>query len=251
MKFFWLSFISAVFILIYFLTACDGLIVDGECSDVEPTLHQTLGSVQKESGHFSKGDLYHYKHSYGFNFDLKVTKDTLFWQDIIDICHFGDEQIRSVKLESTYPIVSVNMTFHDDYLYIKYKDSQFFSYYDSIGFELHHYYDYRAKATLNDIYATLSMQSDFYGGRIGISCEEKDYDGIEFINRWKDTLFNDGYSLSFEDSLKVNGKMYKDVIVFDGTEGKGDRCIFDKLYFAAKFGLLKIDLLDTISIIRQ
>ena len=32
------------------------------------------------------------------------------------------------------------MTFHDDYLYIKYKDSQFFSYYDSIGFELHHYY---------------------------------------------------------------------------------------------------------------
>lgn len=114
-----------------------------------------------------------------------------------------------------------------------------------------HYYDYRAKATLNDIYATLSMQSDFYGGRIGISCEEKDYEGIEFINRWKDTLFNDGYSLSFEDSLKVNGKMYKDVIVFDGTEGKGDRCIFDKLYFAAKFGLLKIDLLDTISIIRQ
>lgn len=140
MKFFWLSFISAVFILIFFLTACDGLIVDGECSDVEPTLHQTLGSVQKESGHFSKGDLYHYKHSYGFNFDLKVTKDTLFWQDIIDICHFGDEQIRSVKLESTYPIVSVNMTFRDDYLYIKYKDSQFFSYYDSIGFELHHYY---------------------------------------------------------------------------------------------------------------
>lgn len=69
-----------------------------------------------------------------------MTKDTLFWQDIIDICHFGDEQIRSVKLESTYPIVSVNMTFHDDYLYIKYKDSQFFSYYDSIGFELHHYY---------------------------------------------------------------------------------------------------------------
>lgn len=114
-----------------------------------------------------------------------------------------------------------------------------------------HYYDYRAKATLNDIYATLSMQSDFYGGRIGISCEENDCDGIEFINRWKDTLFNDGYSLSFEDSLKVNGKMYKDVIVFDGTEGKGDRCIFDKLYFAAKFGLLKIDLLDTISIIRQ
>ena len=109
MKFFWLSFISAVFILIFFLTACDGLIVDGECSDVEPTLHQTLGSVQKESGHFSKGDLYHYKHSYGFNFDLKVTKDTLFWQDIIDICHFGDEQIRSVKLESTYPIVSVIM----------------------------------------------------------------------------------------------------------------------------------------------
>lgn len=47
MKFFWLSFFSAVFILMFFLTSCDGPIIGGECSDVEPTLHQTLGSVQK------------------------------------------------------------------------------------------------------------------------------------------------------------------------------------------------------------
>lgn len=137
----------------FFLTSCDGLIIGGECSDVEPTLHQTLSSVQKESGHFSKGDLYHYKHSYGFNFDLKVTKDTLFWQDIIDICHFGDEQIRSVKLESTYPIVSVNMTFHDDYLSIHYKGNEFWTYYDSTGFhkEYDDYLDLLDSVTIGNV----------------------------------------------------------------------------------------------------
>jgi hypothetical protein len=153
MKFFWLSFFSAVFILMFFFTSCDGPIIGGECSDVEPTLHQTLSSVQKESGHFSKGDLYHYKHSYGFNFDLKVTKDTLFWQDIIDICHFGDEQIRSVKLESTYPIVSVNMTFHDDYLSIHYKGNEFWTYYDSTGFhkEYDDYLDLLDSVTIGNV----------------------------------------------------------------------------------------------------
>jgi hypothetical protein len=62
-----------------------------------------------------------------------VTKDTLFWQDIIDICHFGDEQIRSVKLESTYPIVSVNMIFT---LIIcqSLQGNEFWTYYDSTDF---------------------------------------------------------------------------------------------------------------------
>lgn len=61
------------------------------------------------------------------------------------------------------------MTFHDDYLYIKYKDSQFFSYYDSIGFELHHYYiiDLLDSVTIgnvkyNDVYKIKKYESDDY-----------------------------------------------------------------------------------------
>jgi len=193
MKFFWLSFVSAVFILTFSLTSCT-ILLDDEY--IAGKYKRYLEVFSEESDSYD-------------NYD--------FWGSFFTMDNLGFNDQFNEEIDISQP----------------------------------HYYDYRAKATLNDIYATLSMQSDFYGGRIGISCEEKDYDGIEFINRWKDTLFNDGYSLSFEDSLKVNGKMYKDVIVFDGTEGKGDRCIFDKLYFAAKFGLLKIDLLDTISIIRQ
>lgn len=113
------------------------------------------------------------------------------------------------------------------------------------------YYDYKAISMQSGTYITLSLQSGFNGGSVFIFCKTESNYGIEFKNYGNNTLFYNGYSLSFEDSLEVDNKTYKDVIIFDATEGKDTLCHYDKLYFAAEIGLFKMDKQDTISTIRQ
>lgn len=193
MKFFWLSFVSAIFILTFSLTSCT-ILLDDEY--IAGKYKRYLEVFSEESDSYD-------------NYD--------FWGSFFTMDNLGFNDQFNEEFHITQPF----------------------------------YYDYTAKNMLSETYITLSLRSGFNGGSVFVYCDTESNYGIEFKNYGNNTLLYNGYSLSFEDSLKVNGKMYKDVIVFDGTEGKGDRCIFDKLYFAAKFGLLKIDLLDTISIIRQ
>ena len=62
---------------------------------------------------------------------------------------------------------------------------------------------------------------------------------------------SDGYTVHMLDSLTVGKKTYTDVLEFDATGAEENTCNFDKFYVAAREGLLRIDLQDTITIERK
>ena len=53
------------------------------------------------------------------------------------------------------------------------------------------------------------------------------------------------------DSLKIGKNTYWDVLEFDATSADENSCNFDKFYVAARDGLLRIELQDTIVIERR
>ena len=61
----------------------------------------------------------------------------------------------------------------------------------------------------------------------------------------------DGYTVRMLDSLEIGKKTYRDVLEFDATEAENNGCNYDKFYISAVDGLLRIDLLDSIKIVRQ
>ena len=61
----------------------------------------------------------------------------------------------------------------------------------------------------------------------------------------------DGYTIRILDSLKVGKKTYKDVLEFDASGAKKNKCNYDRFYIAATKGLLRIDLQDSIRIERK
>jgi hypothetical protein len=62
---------------------------------------------------------------------------------------------------------------------------------------------------------------------------------------------SDGYTVRMLDSLTVGKKTFTDVLEFDATGAEESTCNFDKFYVAAREGLLRIDLQDTITIERK
>lgn len=83
------------------------------CSEVyHPKLR--LADCQKKVGGFKKGTTIHYVHSEGFEFDLTVSQDSIFKNEWSDFCVEAEEEDRTVLLTSTYPIMSVEVSFYGD-----------------------------------------------------------------------------------------------------------------------------------------
>ena len=73
-----------------------------------------LADCQKSTKVFKKGNTVHYEHSEGFEFDLTVSQDSIFMDNWSDFCVEAEEEDRTVLLTSTYPIMSVEVSFYGD-----------------------------------------------------------------------------------------------------------------------------------------
>ena len=118
---------------------------------------------------------------------------------------------------------------------------------------------FETSGNINEINIDLRVECDEDGGKMTVSCLRYLRDGI--LHYGPDIVFknldgnkmtnNDGYTVRMLDSLKVGQKTYKEVLEFDATGAEENPCNFDKFYVAARDGLLRIDLLDTITIGRK
>ena len=118
---------------------------------------------------------------------------------------------------------------------------------------------FETSGDLNEINIDLRVECDGDGGKMTVSCLRYRRDGIWHYGPdivFKDLDGNkmtnsDGYTVRMLDSLTVGKKTYKDVLEFDATGADDNSCNFDKFYVAARDGLLRIDLQDTITIERK
>ena len=121
------------------------------------------------------------------------------------------------------------------------------------------YFEFEASGSINEINIDLRVECDGDGGKMTVSCLRYRRDGIWHYGPdivFKDLDGNkmtnsDGYTVRMLDSLTVGKKTYKDVLEFDATGADDNSCNFDKFYVAARDGLLRIDLQDTITIERK
>ena len=118
---------------------------------------------------------------------------------------------------------------------------------------------FETSGDLNEINIDLRVECDGDGGKMTVSCLRYRRDGIWHYGPdivFKDLDGNkmtnsDGYTVRMLDSLTVGKKTYKDVLEFDATGADDNSCNFNKFYVAARDGLLRIDLQDTITIERK
>ena len=118
---------------------------------------------------------------------------------------------------------------------------------------------FEASGSLNEINIDMRIECDYDGGKMVVSCLRYFRDGMWHYGQdivFKDLDGNkmtnsDGYTVRMLDSLDVGQKTYKDVLEFDATGAEKNNCNFDKFYVAARDGLLRIDLQDTITIERK
>ena len=118
---------------------------------------------------------------------------------------------------------------------------------------------FETSGDLNEINIDLRVECNGDGGKMTVSCLKylrdgmlhygpdivfKDLDGNKMTN-------SDGYTVRMLDSLTVGKKTYTDVLEFDATGAEENTCNFDKFYVAAREGLLRIELQDTITIERN
>lgn len=121
------------------------------------------------------------------------------------------------------------------------------------------YFEFEAHGFINEITIGVTIDCDEDGGKMTVSCLRYRRDGL--LHYGPDIVFNnldgnkmtnsDGYTVRMLDSLKVGKKTYKDVLEFDATGAEENVCNFDKFYVAARDGLLRIDLQDSITIERK
>ena len=121
------------------------------------------------------------------------------------------------------------------------------------------YFEFEASGSINEINIDMRVECDEDGGKMTVSCLRYRRDGI--WNYGPDIVFkdldgnkmtnSDGYTVRMLDSLTVGKKTYKNVLEFDATGAEENVCNFDKFYVAARDGLLRIDLQDTITIERK
>ena len=118
---------------------------------------------------------------------------------------------------------------------------------------------FETSGNINEINIDLRVECDEDGGKMTVLCLRYLRDGI--LHYGPDIVFkdlegnkmtnSDGYTVRMLDSLTVGKKTYKDVLEFDATNADENTCNFDKFYVAAREGLLRIDLQDTITIERK
>lgn len=120
------------------------------------------------------------------------------------------------------------------------------------------HYNYTADGNLNEISIEVRIECDGDGGKLAVFCGSKkevfvssgpkivfkDLDGNKMTN-------SDGYTIQMLDSLTVGDSTYKDVFEFDASNVEDNACIYDRLFIAAKEGLVRIDLQDSITIERK
>ena len=121
------------------------------------------------------------------------------------------------------------------------------------------YFEFEASGSINEINIDMRVECDEDGGKMTVPCLRYRRDGI--WNYGPDIVFkdldgnkmtnSDGYTVRMLDSLTVGKKTYKNVLEFDATGAEENVCNFDKFYVAARDGLLRIDLQDSITIERK
>ncbi len=118
---------------------------------------------------------------------------------------------------------------------------------------------FETSGNINEININMRIECDDDGGKMTVSCLRYRRDGIWHYGPdivFKDLEGNkmtnsDGYTVRMLDSLTVGKKTYTDVLEFDATGANENTCNFDKFYVAAREGLLRIDLQNTITIERK
>ena len=133
------------------------------------------------------------------------------------------------------------------------------TYSESIYSHKPEHFFFETSGDLNEINIDMRVECDGDGGKMTVTCLRYRRDGllhdgpdIVFKNLDGNKMTNsDGYTVRMLDSLKVGKKTYKDVLEFDATGAEESSCNFDRFYVAARNGLLRIDLQDSITIERK
>lgn len=117
-----------------------------------------------------------------------------------------------------------------------------FSYYDKMGAddslqELCYSGDTRSMA----IHVSLRFQPSADGKRIILGCGVNKSSNTIYFDDGDFPLTKDGYILDLMDSLEIGEKVYRNVLVFDGTNVDTNRCDIARFYYAATDGIVKVE----------
>ena len=118
---------------------------------------------------------------------------------------------------------------------------------------------FETSGSINEINIEMRVECNEDGGKMTVSCLKYLRDGL--LHYGSDIVFrdlkgnkmtnSDGYTVRMLDSLTAGKKTYTDVLEFDAAGAEENTCNFDKFYVAAREGLLRIELQDTITIERK
>ena len=117
-----------------------------------------------------------------------------------------------------------------------------FSYYDKMSAddslqELCYSGDTRSMS----IHVSLRFQPSADGKRIILGCGVNKSSNTIYFDDGDFPLTKDGYILDLMDSLEIGEKVYRNVLVFDGTKVDTNRCDIARFYYAATDGIVKVE----------
>lgn len=119
--------------------------------------------------------------------------------------------------------------------------------------------DFTATGTINNISVHVRIECNGDGGNLVVfNCktvenpQHMNDNGIMFSKlRGNKMTSRDGYTIRMLDSLNIGKETFRNVLEFDATKAEKNECDYDKFYISATQGLLRIDLMDTITIKRS
>ena len=119
--------------------------------------------------------------------------------------------------------------------------------------------DFTATGTINEISVHVRIECNGTGGNLVVfNCktvenpQHMNDEGIVFSNLSGNKMTtSDGYTIRMLDSLNIGKETFQNVLEFDATKAEKNECDYDKFYISATQGLLRIDLMDTITIKRS
>lgn len=98
---------------------------EDSCSEITH-FQRPLTNYAKTVNLFKIGDKVHYVHSDGFEFDLSVTKDTIYTENKTDFCAETSIENRDIQLKSNERDISVDIQFNGRIEYINEKEQSNF-----------------------------------------------------------------------------------------------------------------------------
>ena len=168
-------------------------------------------------------------------------KKVLFLAVAALLCACGDDESSSLPKDVQMLLDSKNGFSEDSVIYLA--DTVNFvdkiSQYVDFGTEVNPEMNYVAKALASAIDVRLQVYPGLGDGSIVVTCNPAQSERLVF----NDPVFpatENGYKLSFKDSLKVGDSTYYDIVVFNATDSSYNLCNISAFYYGIHDGLVRV-----------